>query len=65
MKGIYSPNEARKIEKLPPAPDGDIPRVQQQVVPLTAYDDQEQQTEPVDVEAALLSGMTKALNDAA
>lgn len=36
--GIYSPNEARKIEGLPKAKDGDEPRVQQQVVPLTAWD---------------------------
>ena len=33
--GIYAPNEARKIEGLPKAKDGDEPRVQQQVVPLS------------------------------
>lgn len=35
--GIYSPNEARKREGLPKAKDGDEPRVQQQVVPLSAW----------------------------
>jgi HK97 family phage portal protein len=33
--GIYSPNEARRLEDLPAAKDGDEPRVQQQVVPLS------------------------------
>jgi HK97 family phage portal protein len=33
--GIYSPNEARAMEDLPKAVDGDEPRVQQQVVPLS------------------------------
>jgi HK97 family phage portal protein len=36
--GIYAPNEARKIEGLPKAEDGDEPRLQQQMVPLTAWD---------------------------
>src|SRR5678816_2236187 len=35
--GIYSPNEARAMEDLPAAKDGDAPRVQQQVVPLDAW----------------------------
>jgi HK97 family phage portal protein len=35
--GIYSPNEARALEDLPAAEDGDSPRVQQQVVPLEAW----------------------------
>lgn len=35
--GIYSPNEARALEDLPAAKDGDSPRVQQQVVPLDAW----------------------------
>jgi HK97 family phage portal protein len=34
--GIYSPNEARNKEGLDSAKDGDEPRVQQQVVPLSA-----------------------------
>lgn len=34
--GIYSPNEARLEEGLPPVEFGDEPRVQQQVVPLSA-----------------------------
>jgi hypothetical protein len=33
--GIYAPNEARALEDLPEAEDGDEPRVQQQVVPLS------------------------------
>jgi HK97 family phage portal protein len=33
--GIYAPNEARALEDLPEADDGDEPRVQQQVVPLS------------------------------
>lgn len=31
---VYSPNEARRREGLPAVPDGDMPRVQQQLVPL-------------------------------
>jgi HK97 family phage portal protein len=34
--GIFSPNEARNQEDLPDVPFGDEPRVQQQVVPLSA-----------------------------
>lgn len=34
--GIYAPNEARAIEDLPEVAFGDEPRVQQQVVPLSA-----------------------------
>jgi HK97 family phage portal protein len=34
--GIYAPNEARNSESLPDVPFGDEPRVQQQVVPLSA-----------------------------
>lgn len=36
MGGIFSPNEARNKEGLPSVKDGDEPRVQQQVVPLSA-----------------------------
>jgi HK97 family phage portal protein len=35
--GIYSPNEARALEDLPAMEYGDEPRVQQQVVPLSAW----------------------------
>jgi hypothetical protein len=35
--GIFSPNEARALEDLPAAEEGDEPRVQQQVVPLSAW----------------------------
>lgn len=40
MKGLYSPDEARAIEGLPPVPDGAgaEPRVQQQVIPLSAWE---------------------------
>lgn len=34
--GIYSPNEARAVEELPAVDFGEEPRVQQQVVPLSA-----------------------------
>lgn len=34
--GIYAPNEARAVEELPAVQYGDEPRVQQQVVPLSA-----------------------------
>jgi HK97 family phage portal protein len=36
--GIYSPNEARALEFLPKADEGDEPRLQAQVVPLSAWD---------------------------
>jgi HK97 family phage portal protein len=35
--GIFAPNEARAREELPKKPYGDEPRVQQQVVPLSAW----------------------------
>ena len=35
QNGVYSPNDARARENLPPAKDGDEPRVQQQLVPLS------------------------------
>jgi len=35
--GIFAPNEARALEDLPRKPFGDEPRVQQQVVPLSAW----------------------------
>lgn len=37
ISGIYAPNEARRMEELPNATAGDEPRVQQQVVPLSAW----------------------------
>lgn len=39
ISGIYSPNEARAEESLPRKAFGDEPRVQQQVVPLSAWAD--------------------------
>ena len=36
LGGIYAPNEARRKEGLPAAKDGDEPRLQAQVVPLSA-----------------------------
>ena len=44
--GIYSPNEARRLEGLPAAKDGDEPRVQQQVVPLSAWDQKPPESPP-------------------
>jgi len=37
ISGIFSPDEARNSEDLPKTPYGDEPRVQQQVVPLSAW----------------------------
>jgi HK97 family phage portal protein len=48
LKGIYSPNEARGEIGLPPVEDGDEPRVQQQVVPLSAWDDTPEQAPPAE-----------------
>lgn len=42
--GIYAPNEARNLEDLPNKPYGDEPRVQQQVVPLSAWATAEPET---------------------
>jgi HK97 family phage portal protein len=50
--GIYSPNEARALEDLPAADDGDEPRVQQQVVPLSAWSDPPPATPRPDAPAA-------------
>jgi len=66
LGGIYSPNEARAKIKLGPVEDGDEPRVQQQVVPLSAWD--QSTPEPVppvpdDVDAALSAGITKGLSN--
>lgn len=36
--GVFAPNEARATEELPPVPFGDEPRLQQQVVPLSAWE---------------------------
>lgn len=38
QRGVYSPNEARRKEKLPDVEGGEEPRVQKQVVPLSAYE---------------------------
>ena len=35
--GVMTINECRKLENLPPVPGGDIPRLQQQNVPLSAF----------------------------
>jgi HK97 family phage portal protein len=50
--GIYAPNEARALEDLPAAKDGDEPRVQQQVVPLSAWSDPPPATPRPDAPAA-------------
>lgn len=50
--GIFSPNEARALEDLPASPDGDEPRVQQQVVPLSAWSDPPPATPRPDAPAA-------------
>jgi HK97 family phage portal protein len=38
LAGIFDPNYARRLEGLPEAEDGDEPRMQQQMVPLSAWD---------------------------
>jgi len=40
LKGVYSPNEARRMEGLPAVKGGEEPRVQQQVQPLSAFERQ-------------------------
>jgi hypothetical protein len=40
LAGIYAPNEARRLEGLPAAKEGNEPRLQAQVVPLSAWDKQ-------------------------
>jgi HK97 family phage portal protein len=73
VKGIYTPNEARRMEGLPPAEDGDEPRVQQQVVPLSAWDQNEPAPLPAPeptmddeaIEASLEAGITKGLTHVA
>ena len=63
LGGILSPNEARKEEGKAPAVDGDEPRVQQQVVPLSAWNvpDPEPEPEPIiDVTAAFNKGYANA-----
>ena len=67
--GLYSPDEGRAKEGLPPAPDGhgEEPRVQRQVVPLSAYQDMAEEPEPEpemtpdEVEAALSDVVEKAI----
>jgi HK97 family phage portal protein len=77
LKGIYSPDEARGMLGLSPVPNGAgaEPRVQQQVVPLSAWEDTLNEPEPApeapeeapeeepeeDVEASLTSGIEKGL----
>lgn len=71
INGIYSPNEARKTIGLGAVQDGDEPRVQQQVVPLSAWDQSMNEPAPEpppaandeEVEAALLGGIQKGLSN--
>jgi len=44
--GIYTPNEGRNAEGLPSVPSGDEPRMQQQVVPLSYWDEPAHQHAP-------------------
>lgn len=68
LKGIYSPNEARAKEGLPPVDGGDEPRVQQQVIPLSAWETaltKGKQPDTSAIESAFLGGIEKGLsNDA-
>ena len=57
INGIYSPNEARAMQGLGAVEDGDEPRVQQQVVPLSAWDQSTNEPQPVvDVAASFIKG---------
>jgi len=64
LKGIYSPNEARAMQGLGAVKDGDEPRVQQQVVPLSAWNQEKPEPvvdEPVvDVMASFNKGFARA-----
>ncbi len=68
--GIMSTNEARKSLKLAPVEFGDEPRVQQQMVPLSAYDQMPEPApapaleEPAPVEASVADLLTKGFADA-
>ena len=62
--GIMSPNEARSRVGYGAVEGGYEPRVQQQVVPLTAWDQEQpepvvEEEEPEDIEAALMGGVNK------
>jgi HK97 family phage portal protein len=65
LKGIYSPNEARAMLGLGEVEAGEEPRVQQQVVPLSAWDQSLNQPAPepepaVDVMASFNKGYASA-----
>ena len=62
LKGIYSPNDARKIMGMGPVEAGEEPRVQQQVVPLSAWDKEPvepavPQMDEEEAKSAILKGM--------
>ena len=67
IKGIYSPNEARRKIGLAPATNGDEPRVQQQVVPLSWTEPPppapapDPEPDADEVMASLSGGVTKGL----
>lgn len=70
--GIYAPNEARNRVGLPDVEAGDEPRVQQQVVPLTYWENLPQQPAPAPApepepvsEAAMLEAIRKGITSAA
>lgn len=62
--GIFAVNEARKVMELPPVEDGDEPRMQQQMVPLSAWDNEppEPVIEPV-VEQSVTDLLTKGFSN--
>jgi len=66
INGIYAPNEARNQIGLGDVKDGDEPRVQQQVVPLSAWEQSMNEPapapapEPVDVMASFNKGYASA-----
>lgn len=62
LKGIYSPNEARNMVGLPDAKDGDEPRVQQQVVPLSAWDKEPAPEPTAEPEEEITASLVKGFN---
>jgi len=61
--GVYAPNEARKEEGLGPVEDGDMPRVQRQMVPLN-YEPPEDSVEPEEAsnQAAFVAAIERMIN---
>ena len=64
LKGIYSPNEARAMLGYGAVKDGEEPRVQQQVVPLSAWNQPEPANEPVEPDVDVMASFNKGFSSA-